>query len=85
MRSTKMENTNDSRLRGRGGAGNYVWSEAEQEAARKQQEKKEIELQDIVRGDVEAGLPKPPQAYFGGTTEEKDQGMNAEALRTLWS
>ncbi|KAE8451300.1 hypothetical protein EG329_004465 [Mollisiaceae sp. DMI_Dod_QoI] len=52
---------------GRGGAGNYVSTEAdEKEMERKEQEeKKRVEVQRAVERDVESGLARPERAYGG--------------------
>jgi hypothetical protein len=50
--------------RGRGGAGNYVWKDEEDEEAKQQKEEIEIELKDMVTKDVEAGLSRPDRAFL---------------------
>ncbi|QDS73691.1 hypothetical protein FKW77_003033 [Venturia effusa] len=65
------EIVSDTRRRGRGGAGNFVWDEGgdEKEAAR--EEVKEIELKEMVARDVEAGLMRPPRVVKRGGEREK--------------
>jgi hypothetical protein len=48
----------ETRKMGRGGAGNFVWSQEEEER-RKEEGVKEIELKEMVARDVEAALPRP--------------------------
>lgn len=52
---------------GRGGAGNFVWKDPEEEkkTAEEVQRRKE-ELSEGVEKDVEAGLAKPGAALLGG-------------------
>jgi len=56
------EVVSDTRRRGRGGAGNFVYEEEDQGAKQKKEEM-EIELKDMVAKDVEAGLARPGRAY----------------------
>jgi hypothetical protein len=67
--SPTAENTSESRHRGRGGAGNYVWSEEEQNAQKEAKEQKEIELQEMARKDVEQGLQRPGRAFIRDPTD----------------
>ncbi len=55
------EITSETRQRGRGGAGNFVWDEDE---SGKEKEIKEIELKEMVAKDVELGLAKPDRAFI---------------------
>jgi hypothetical protein len=53
---------------GRGGAGNFVWKDEENERATKEEEdKKKEQLKEKVERDVELGLAKPGVAVLGGT------------------
>ena len=52
---------------GRGGAGNFVWSDGEKERRRLEDEEKAKEkVNEKVEAEVEQGLPKPPGAVLGG-------------------
>ncbi|KAK7183205.1 hypothetical protein DPSP01_011419 [Paraphaeosphaeria sporulosa] len=52
---------------GRGGAGNFVWKdEDEEERRRVEEERKRGEVSQSVERDVEAGLAKPPGVLLGG-------------------
>lgn len=62
------EVVSDTRRRGRGGAGNFVWDEDEN---RETEEVKEIELKEMVVRDVEAGLTRPPRVVQRGGDREK--------------
>jgi hypothetical protein len=62
----------DTRRRGRGGAGNFVWDEdADGEGAG--ESVKEIELKEMVVRDVEAQLPRPPRVVQ--RTEKVDRAF----------
>ncbi|KAJ4304710.1 hypothetical protein N0V90_000237 [Kalmusia sp. IMI 367209] len=52
---------------GRGGAGNFVWGDGEEEKRKREAEvRKEEEVSEGVERDVEAGLAKPGPAVLGG-------------------
>lgn len=52
---------------GRGGAGNFVWKDDEEEKrTREEEEKLSEEVSESVERHVEAGLAKPPGALLGG-------------------
>ena len=52
---------------GRGGAGNFVWGNAEDEKDKAEhEEKRKEQVSEDVEKDVEAGLAKPPGALLGG-------------------
>ena len=59
----------ETRRTGRGGAGNFVWDDEENEKTRQQKEEMEIELKDMVAKDVEAGLPRPDRVFVRPETE----------------
>lgn len=59
----------DTRRRGRGGAGNFVWDEDGEE----EESAKEIELKEMVVRDVEAQLPRPPRVVQ--RTEKVDRAF----------
>ncbi|TID24392.1 hypothetical protein E2P81_ATG02695 [Venturia nashicola] len=63
------EGVSDTRRRGRGGAGNFVWDEDESRNG-KDGEVKEIELKEMVVRDVEKGLTKPPRVVQRGGERE---------------
>lgn len=63
------ELVSDTRRRGRGGAGNFVWDEEDNN--REAEEVKEIELKEMVVKDVEKGLTKPPRAMQRGGERDK--------------
>jgi hypothetical protein len=52
---------------GRGGAGNFVWKDEEEEKRTREKEATLSEkVSESVEKDVEAGLAKPPGALLGG-------------------
>jgi hypothetical protein len=55
---------NESRHRGRGGAGNFLWTQEDEERARRENQDKEIELKEMVVKDVERGLARPDRAFL---------------------
>lgn len=63
-RDPGVENTTDSRSRGRGGAGNFVWSSEADEAAKREAEAKEQEIKANIEKDVEVGLAMPGRAVL---------------------
>jgi hypothetical protein len=58
------EVTSESRHRGRGGAGNFIWIDEDEEKANQQKEEMEIELKEIIAKDVEEGLARPDRAFI---------------------
>jgi hypothetical protein len=59
-----QEMISDTRHRGRGGAGNFIWSAEDEEKARQEKQEMEIELKDMVVKDVEKGLARPDRAFI---------------------
>jgi hypothetical protein len=60
----QTEIVSETRHRGRGGAGNFIWSQEDEERSKRENEDKEIELKEMVARDVEAGLAKPGRAFL---------------------
>ncbi|KAF2001736.1 hypothetical protein P154DRAFT_619105 [Amniculicola lignicola CBS 123094] len=64
---------------GRGGAGNFVWKDAEKERLKREEEEKRIErVREGVEKDVEMGLQKPGAARLG-----KGEGEDWESWRVM--
>lgn len=63
-RAGDKDAASESRHRGRGGAGNFIWTAEDEERAKNGKEAMEIELKEMVAKDVEEGLAKPDRAFI---------------------
>jgi len=68
---------------GRGGAGNFVWPDAEKAA--REEARREEEVKGKVEREVEDGLARPEGVYLGGKDEGKGKaGGGAEGWERVW-
>jgi len=74
--NSTSQGSGETRYTGRGGAGNYQWNDEKEAKAKQEAEQMEVELKELVKRDVEAGLTPPNKAYLGNGNQATGVGWN---------